>query len=441
MKENRFEESKDNQKEFMNKVKKLSELEFDPENWEELKRLVYSPQPLDVDVVIDDTTLREGLQMPGVISPSPAEASRIAVMLHEIGVERIEVLTYARSDREGVKRMQDEGLEDIIAGWCRASKKDIDSALDLGFKQVGISHPVSYIHFEKWPGANPKKLAERVVEAVEYAADHGLRIFVHGEDSTRADWDFEKKFINAVSDAGAEVYRICDTVGCGKPNFDAPLPHGVPAKVERIYEETDIPAVEFHGHDDLGNAVNNTMATIKAASGKFDEVYVSTTFAGIGDRCGNAETEKIIMNCYMHHDIRKWNLRLFKELTDFMAPSLNYHVPVDKAIIGEGAFEHESGIHVHGIKKLPLTYEVFPPELVGQKRKIRIGKRSGKHAVKAKLEEVLDQEVDEDDPRFIELTERVRDEFLEGERRHPLEGEELIEWIEDAGFEIEEEAE
>lgn len=437
MKDHEFDESNRKHKEFLKGIEELSSLEFDSEKWEKLKKLVYNPQPLDIDVIIDDTTLREGLQMPGIISPSPAEASRIAIMLHEIGVERIEVLTYARSDKEGVKRMQEEGIGDILAAWCRANQEDIDSALDLGFKQIGISHPVSYIHFKKWPDKKPNELLNRVVDAVEYAVDHGLKVFVHGEDSTRADWEFEKKFINSVADAGAEVYRVCDTVGCGKPNPDASLPSGIPAKVEHIYEETKIPAIEFHGHDDLGNAVNNTTATIKAAAGKFDKVYASTTFSGIGDRCGNAETEKIIMNCYLHHNIQKWNLKVFKELTDFLAPSLNYHVPVDKAIIGEGAFEHESGIHVHGIMTLPLTYEVFPPELVGQKRRIRIGKRSGKHAVKAKLEELLDREVEDEDPRFIELTNRIRDEFLEGERRHPLKDKEFKEWIEESGFEIE----
>ncbi len=424
------------QEDFIKKVENLSTLEFDPSKWEELKKLTYNPQPLDVDVIIDDTTLREGLQMPGIISPSPAEATRIAVLLREIGVERIEVLTYARSDKEGVKRMQDEGLGDIIAAWCRAKKLDIDSALELGFKQIGISHPVSHLHFKKWEDKDPKTLVERVVEAVEYAKDHGLRIFVHGEDSTRADWKFEKNFINAVADAGAEVYRICDTVGCGKPDPEAPLPHGVPAKVKHIHDETNISAVEFHGHDDLGNAVANTRATIKAASGLYDEVYVSTTFSGIGDRCGNAETEKIIMNCYMHHDIKKWNLQNFRELSDFLASSINYHVPVDKAIIGEAAFTHESGIHVHGVQKLPLTYEVFPPELVGSKRQIRIGKRSGKHTVKAKLEELFGIEVDMKDTKFKKLTEKIKNEFLEGERRHPLEDEELKEWAQEAGYEI-----
>lgn len=432
-----FENSRKDHDEFLRKIKELSTSEFDPEKWEELKKLAYNPQPLDVDVVIDDTTLREGLQMPGIISPSPAEAARIAQMLKEIGIERIEVLTYAESDRRGIKRMQEAGLGGMIAGWCRANQADIDSAIDLGFEQVGISHPVSYIHFKKWPDKGPVELADRVVESVEYATDHGLRVFVHGEDSTRSDWDFEKNFINAVADAGAEVYRICDTVGCGKPNSNAPLPHGVPAKVRHIHEETDIPSIEFHGHDDLGNAVNNTMATIKTASGRFDKVYASTTFSGIGDRCGNAETEKIIMNCYLHHDIRKWDLKPFRELTKFLASSVNYHVPVDKAIIGEAAFTHESGIHVHGVKTLPLTYEIFPPELVGQKRQIRIGKRSGKHTVKAKLEEILKREIDLEDPRFTKLTQKVQDEFVEGEREHPVEPRELKEWAREAGYEIE----
>ncbi|KXB04611.1 hypothetical protein AKJ48_02000 [candidate division MSBL1 archaeon SCGC-AAA261O19] len=431
----KFDEMEDARKEFLKELNKLSTLEFDLEKWEKLKELVYDPQPLDVDVVIDDTTLREGLQMPGILSPPPAEACRIASLLRDIGVERIEVLTYTKSDKEGIKRMRDEGLEDIIAGWCRASQKDIDSALKLGFKQIGVSHPVSFIHFEKWPDKSVKQLTDRVVDAVEYAVDHGLRVFVHGEDSMRAEWKFEKEFINAIAEAGAEVYRICDTVGCGVPNPDAPLPYGIQTKVKHIKEETDIPSIEFHGHDDLGNAVNNTTTAIEAASGLFDKVYASTTFAGIGDRCGNAETEKIMMNCYMHNNVKKWDLGGFKELADFLASALNYHLPVDKAIIGEGAFAHESGIHVHGVYTLPLTYEVFPPELVGQKRGIRIGKRSGRYTVKAKLEEILRSEVDKEDPRFKKLTKRIKNEFVKGERRAPLKDKEFKEWAREAGFE------
>ena len=421
-------------REYLAKIRELTAVEFDSNKWEEVKKLVYGVVPLDVDVIIDDTTLREGIQMAGIASPHPSDACRIARLLRDIGVERLEVLTYTKSDQEAIKRMKDEGLGDMMAAWCRAAKEDIDLALELDFKQIGISHPVSYIHFEKWVDKPLDQIFAKVTEAVEYAKQHGLSIFVHGEDSTRADWEFEKAFINTAADAGASVYRICDTVGCGMSDPRTPLPQGIPAKVKRIKEETRIPYVEIHAHDDLGNAVENTMATIRAASGLYDKVYASTTFLGIGDRAGGAETEKVIMNCYMHHGINKWNLAPLRELAVFIASSTNYSLPVNKAIVGDAAFAHESGIHVHGVSTLPLTYEPFPPELVGHERTIVIGKRSGKHGVKLKLEEVLKRKVDENDPRLLQLVEVIKKKFVEGRRRYPIGEDEIKHLARKVGF-------
>jgi len=345
-------------------------------------------------------------------------------------------MIYAKSDKEAVKLMKDHGLGDILAAWCRANKKDLDQAIQMDFKQVGISHPVSYIHSSKWPNLKLKDFVERVVDAVTYAVEHGLRVFVHGEDSTRADWEFEKLFINAVAEAGAEVYRICDTVGCGLSDPLASLPNGIPTKVRYIRRETKIPYIEIHAHDDLGNAVENTMATIRAASGLYDRVYVSTTFLGLGDRAGNAETEKIIMNCYLHYNVRKWNLKPLRELAVYIASSLGYHLPVNKAIVGDSVFAHESGIHLHGISMLPLTYEPFPPELVGQRRSIVIGKRSGRHGIKLKLEQVLGRKISNDDPRILNLVEMINYEFSTRDRRYPMGEEEFKMFARRAGFEV-----
>lgn len=431
-----FVEMERRRQEYLKNIKSLSPPHFDLAKWEELRKLVYPPRPLKVDVVIDDTTLREGLQMAGLVSPLPENACRIACLLRDVGVERLEVLTYTKSDQEAIELMRDNGLEEMVAAWCRAAREDVDIALKFGFKQIGISHPVSYIHFEKWTEAALEKLIDRVVDAVEYAVEHGLTVFVHGEDSTRADWEFERSFVNAVAEAGARVYRICDTIGCGSSDPQAPLPYGIPAKVRHLKEETKIPYVEIHAHDDLGNAVENTMAAIRAASGLYDKVYASTTLLGIGDRAGNAETEKVILNCYFHHGIRKWNMKPLRELALLMASSVNYHLPLNKAIVGDAAFAHESGIHVHGISTLPLTYEIFPPELVGQQRTIVIGKRSGKHGVRLKLEEITKREISEDDPRLAQLVQLIREKFVEGRRRYPIKDEEFKQYARKVGFEI-----
>jgi len=351
----------------------------------------YFKLPLKTEPIIDDTTLRDGIQMPG-LAASPEDAAEIVRLLAEAGVERVELFHYQKSDKKAVKLIQQMDLNARIAGWCRAVKEDIDSAMACDFDEVGIAHPVSYIHFRaKWPDMTVDELLDNVVKIVEYAAkDHGLRTFAHGEDSTRADWKFEKRFINAVAEAGAECYRISDTVGVGLSDVNAPLPNGIPAKVRAIKAETRIKDIEIHAHDDFGNAVENTLAAIRAASGVFDRIYASTTFLGIGERAGNAETEKVLMNLYMHHGVQKFEGKTekLKQLAEFIGRATGYVVPPNKAIVGDYAFAHESGIHTHGVLNDPLTYEPYPPELVGNMRRLTIGKQSGKAIVKHKIREV-----------------------------------------------------
>ena len=430
-----FSQEERERREFIKRIRDLSPYEFREEDWERLREMIYPPEPLDVDVIIDDTTLREGVQMSGLITPSPEDMCKIACMLYELGVERIEVKSFTSNDVEGIRLMHEMGLSDVLANWCRGSKEDIDRSLKLDFSQIGLSHPVSYIHFEKWPDKTCEELVNRVVSLVEYAVDHGLTVFVHGEDSTRADWGFEREFINAVAEAGAKVYRICDTVGIARSWPEAPLPIGIPAKIKKIKEETKIPYLEIHAHNDLGNAVANTMAAIRAASGLYDKFYVSTTFLGLGDRTGNAETEVIMMNCYIHHGIKKhWKLHLLRQTANFIASALNYHMPINKSIVGDSAFEHKSGIHQHGIKALPLTYEAYPPELVGQERRIAIGPGSGRHGIVMEIKRMTGLELDEDDPRVVKIVEMVKHEFDTRERYHNIKDYELARMISSVGL-------
>ncbi len=383
----------------------------------DIKDYFFKMKPLKVEAIIDDTTLRDGIQMPG-LAAGPKDAAKIAQLLSEIGVERIEMFHYQEPDKKAARLIMDQKLDMRVAGWCRAVKEDIDSAVACGFKEVGISHPVSFIHFKaKWPEKTNEQILANVVDITEYAAKTcGLRTFVHGEDSTRADWKFEKKFINAVADAGAECYRICDTVGIGLPDNDAPLPNGIPAKVRAIKKETKIPYIEIHAHDDFGNAVGNTMAAIQAADGLYDKVYASTTFLGIGERAGNAETEKIILNLYLQRGVKKFEGKTqeLKDTADFIGKATGYVVPPNKAIVGDYGFSHESGIHTHGVLNDPWTYEPYPPELVGNTRRLTIGKQSGKGIIKHMIKELSDNEPD--DTLVAAVVETVKDLYASGRR-------------------------
>ena len=266
---------------------------------------------------------------------------------------------------------------------------------------------------------------ENVTDVVEYAAKtHGLRTFIHGEDSTRADWNFEKKFINAVAQAGAECYRVCDTVGIGLSDVNAPLPNGVPAKVKAIKKETKIGDIEIHAHDDFGNAVENTMAAVRAASGVWDKIYVSTTFLGIGERAGNAETEKVLLNLYMHYGVKKFEgkTQKLKQTADFIGKATGYVVPPNKAIVGDYGFAHESGIHTHGVLNDPWTYEPYPPELVGNTRRLTIGKQSGKGIIKHRITEITGKTPD--DQTLMAVVAKVREVYEKG-RKASLKDEEF----------------
>jgi citrate (Re)-synthase len=383
----------------------------------DIKDYFFKLKPLNTNPIIDDTTLRDGIQMPG-LAVGPKDAAKIAQLLSQIGVERLEMFHYQEPDKKAAKLILDQNLDTRIAGWCRAVKEDIDSAVALGFKEVGISHPVSDIHFKaKWPEKTRDQILANVVNVTEYAAKTcGLRTFVHGEDSTRADWDFERKFINSVADAGAECYRVCDTVGIGLSDAEAPLPHGIPAKVLAIKKETRISAIEIHAHDDFGNAVENTMAAIKAASGVWDKVYASTTYLGIGERAGNAETEKVLLNLYLHHGVMKYEgkTQKLKEAADYIGKASGFTVPPNKAIVGDYGFAHESGIHTHGVLNDPWTYEPYPPELVGNTRRLTIGKQSGKGIIKHKITELAGNEPD--DVTVAMVVEKVKDIYANGRR-------------------------
>ncbi len=383
----------------------------------DIKDYFFKLKPLKTDPILDDSILRDGIQMPG-LAVGPKDSAKIAQMLNEVGVERIELFHFQEPDKKAAKLINDMHLDLRVSGWCRAVKEDIDSAVQCGLKEVGISHPVSDIHFRaKWPEKTREQILANVVDVTEYAAKTcGLKTFVHGEDSTRAEWEFEKRFINAVADAGAECYRICDTVGIGLSDPDAPLPHGIPAKVIAIKKETRIRDIEIHAHDDFGNAVENTMAAVKAASGVWDKIYISTTYLGIGERAGNAETEKVLLNLYLHYGVKKYQGKTekLKATADFIGKASGYTVPPNKAIVGDYGFAHESGIHTHGVLNDPWTYEPYPPELVGNTRRLTIGKQSGKGIIKHKITELTGNAPE--DQIVTAVVDTVKDMYANGRR-------------------------
>jgi len=158
------------------------------------------------------------------------------------------------------------------------------------------------------------------------------------------------------------------------------------------------------------------MAAVKTASGVWDKIYISTTYLGIGERAGNAETEKVLLNLYLHYGVKKYEGKTekLKATADFIGNATGYIVPPNKAIVGDYGFAHESGIHTHGVLNDPWTYEPYPPELVGNTRRLTIGKQSGKGIIKHKITELTGNAPD--DQVVAAVVDTVKDMYANGRR-------------------------
>ncbi|NVM30115.1 MAG: hypothetical protein HWN65_14825 [Candidatus Helarchaeota archaeon] len=367
---------------------------------------------------IDDTTLRDGLQMPGIRAPSPEERLKIAQSLNDIGIERIEIFgTWYDIDRNTAKLILSAGLKARVAIWVRAKIDDIDDALRLNdIKEVGISHPISDIHLEHKVHITRDECIDRITSAVQYALDHGLKVFQHGEDCTRADWEFEKTLVKTLADLGAETYRVCDTVGVGIPSHISPdieISKSIPDKIHYL-SQYDID-IEFHGHDDLGNAVTNSLVALQNGA-----KWASTTMLGIGERSGNAETEKVLMNLAFHFGVDKYNPKLLTDVCRYVSKTLDIRIPTNKALVGINAYTHQSGIHTDGVIKHPETYELLKPEEVGNQRLLLVGPYSGKKVIVFKIKQLVPN-IDENDSRIKALVDFLQNNLYgTGIRRSAL---------------------
>jgi len=228
-------------------------------------------------------------------------------------------------------------------------------------------------------------------KAVEYAKSKGMYVSANAEDSTRTDMDFLLKFARMVRDAGADRLRFCDTVGYVDPVATYDM-------VKTIVDEVGID-IEMHCHNDMGMAVANSLAGVRAGAG-----WIGATMNGLGERAGNAALEEVVMalKITMGVDVGV-DTTMFKEVCDYVALASHCELPIWKPIIGERVFSHASGIHANGVIKDPRNYETFLPEDVGMSgRRINIGKHSGMAAVRNRYSSL-----------GIELTEQEARELLE----------------------------
>ena len=353
-------------------------------------------------VRIFDTTLRDGEQTPG-ISLSPDQKLSIAKKLDVLGVDAIEAgfPIISKGELKAVKMICDEGLSCEIAGLTRTHKKDIDAAVDAGLNYIHTFIATSDIHLEHKLHMTRDQVIEKAIEAVEYGKSRGLQVEFSAEDATRTDREFLKKIFGEVAKAGADRVDIPDTVGYSTPEYLAEI-------TRDTISATKLP-VSVHCHNDFGLAVANALSGIHAGA-----QCAHVTINGIGERAGNASLEEFSMalQCLPYEQKYQTNIKseLIYETSRYVSKIAGIQVQPNKAIVGDNAFGHESGIHTHGVLSNPLTYEPISPELVGRKRWLKVGKHAGLHGMNAMLKEYGIKPTEEQSNQILDKVKALGDQ-------------------------------
>ncbi len=322
-----------------------------------------------------DTTLRDGEQTPGV-SLDTEEKLAIARGLDALGVQVIEAGSAMTSvgERQSIKAVSAAGLNAEICSYVRALTADVDTALACDVDSVHLVVPVSDLHIECKLKSDRKSVIRKAVEVTEYAKDHGLIVELSGEDASRADQDYLASLYLAGIDAGADRLAFCDTVGVLVPE--------VATEVFGRLSRLGAP-ISVHCHNDFGMATANTIAALRAGAAQ-----AHVTVNGIGERAGNTSLEEVVMTLESLYKIDTGiKCQDIYQLSRLVSRMTGLPLATNKAIVGENAFTHEAGIHVHGLLADTKTYEPIHPETVGRKRRIVLGKHAGKASVELALRE------------------------------------------------------
>ena len=364
-------------------------------------------------IKIFDTTLRDGEQSPGCSMNLP-EKIEMAKQLEKLGVDIIEAGFAIASpmDHKSVQAIAGAVTNCTVASLARCTKGDIDAAWDA---VKGARHPrihvflaTSEIHMKYKLQMSPEQVLQRISEMVAYAKSLCDDIEFSAEDASRSEWAFLAQcYSNAVA-AGATTLNVPDTVGYSTPMEMAELITYLRQNVIGI-ENVDI---SVHCHDDLGMAVANSLACVKAGA-----TQVECTVNGIGERAGNASLEELAMAIYTRRDFYDAetgiNTRQIYRSSKLLSNITGVPIPPTKAVVGANAFAHESGIHQHGVIANAQTYEIMKSTDVGiPQNTMVLGKHSGKHALRERLismgYELSDEELEQVFARFKVLADKKK---------------------------------
>lgn len=367
-----------------------------------------SQQHFPKRITIYDVTLRDGEQMPGIVFRKE-ERVRIAKALDEIGIPRIEVGLPGSSeeDFEGIKEIVNLGLSAQISVFSRARKEDIDLAVKCGVDSIVISLPSSTCMIEKGFRWTKDKIKEMAVETTSYAKEHGLRVTYFPVDTTRGDPAFLRELITAVvNESHVDAVAVVDTFGCA-------FPQAISYVVKMIRSWVDVP-IEAHCHNEMGLATANSLAALAAGA----EV-VHTTINGIGERGGMTPTEELAVALRILYNI-DLGLKYHKlcETSKLIEEATGIKMLPYKPVVGKTAFAYEAGIPVMISQRLIAEDQLqaclsYLPEFVGNKFEIFLGKKSGKHGVKQRLEQ---KNIEADDGQVEKILLRVKELSIRNKR-------------------------
>jgi 2-isopropylmalate synthase len=343
-----------------------------------------------MDVVrIFDTTLRDGEQSPG-FSMKTEEKIRLARQLAALNVDVIEAgfPIASRGDLEAVQKVSQEIRTVPIAALARAKKQDVDAAIEAlkpaAMPRLHVFLATSDLHLQVKLNITREQALEAIGAMIRYGRQHVGEVEFSAEDAGRTNIDFLCQVCRVAVDAGATVLNLPDTVG-----YAVPEEYGAMfTKVREFLGDPQGITLSAHCHDDLGMAVANSLAAIRAGVRQ-----IECTINGIGERAGNAALEEVVVALAVRKEsfnvttgIRLEELfRTSRMLTEITGAQ----VAPNKAIIGANAFAHEAGIHQDGIIKNPLTYEIISPQTVGvPARSLVLGKHSGRNALRLTLRDL-----------------------------------------------------